>query len=170
MISQLIRLVSVAGVGLALWGLWRQVRKPQPLSRWTPVIGLVMAPMTLVINLVVLRQAQPQLLGPALGVCGLGFGVAWGQSAHLERRGNKIYARRSVMHLACWAASFTVTQLLASFATAGWVAGGLAAMFFAAGATIGTQADLALRRHRLAASMAEPGLEGVGDQRAGSTI
>jgi hypothetical protein len=149
MIGRLIGLASILGVGLALWGLWRQVRKPQRLSAWTPVIGLVMAPLVLVINVVVLRQAQPELLGPALGVCGIGFGVGWGQAARLEQSGTTIVAQRSVIHLACWAASYATTQLLTAFATAGWVAGGLTAMFFAAGATVGTNLDLLIRRRRL---------------------
>jgi len=155
MIGRVIGLVSILAVGLALWGLWRQVSKPRPLSRWTPIIGLVMAPLTVVINVVVLRQAQPELLGLLLGVGGLGFGLAWGQAARLEARGTQILAQRSVMHLACWAASYAATQLLASFANAGWVAGGLTMMFFAAGATIGTNADLFIRRRRLMRQVAE---------------
>lgn len=153
MIGRLIGLASIAGVTIGLWGLWRQVRRPRPLARWTPFIGLVMAPLTLVVNLVVLRQAAPDLLGPAVGVFGLGFGIAWGRSAHLEAVGDAIVARRSVMHLVCWAVSYAVTQLLTSFATAGWVAGGLVAMFFAAGTTVGTSLDLAVRRRRLAGAM-----------------
>ncbi|MCP3935658.1 MAG: hypothetical protein GY708_09840 [Actinomycetia bacterium] len=151
MIGRIIGLLSIPAVGLALWGLWRQVSAPRPLSRWTPIIGLVMAPLTLVVNLLVLRQARPEMFGVALGVFGLGFGIAWGQAARFEVVGTQVLARRSVMHLACWAVSYAMTQLLASFATAGWVAGGLTAMFFAAGSTIGTNVDLLVRRrHKLA--------------------
>jgi hypothetical protein len=150
MIGRIVGLVSILAVGLALWGLWRQVRRPAPLSPWTSLIGLVMAPLTLIVNVVVLRQARPELLGPALGLCGLGFGVAWGQASRIRAEGERIVAERSVLHLACWATSYAVTQLLSAFANAGWVAGGLTAMFFAAGATIGTNLDLLIRSRRLA--------------------
>lgn len=149
MIGRIIGMVSILAVALALWGLWRQVSKPRPLSKWTPVIGLVMAPLALLVNVVILQQANPDLLGVMLGVGGLGFGLAWGQAARLEADGTRVLATRSVVHLACWAASYAATQLMVSFANAGWVAGGLTMMFFAAGTTIGTNANLWFRHRRI---------------------
>ncbi len=73
MIGRGFGLLSIALICLALWGLIRQVRKPQPLRPSGNLIGIVMAPVMLLVNLIVLRQAAPGLLGPALLIFGLGF-------------------------------------------------------------------------------------------------
>jgi membrane protein CcdC involved in cytochrome C biogenesis len=144
-------------MGWAIWGLIRQVRKPMPIRTITPVLGMVMSTGMLLINVVVLKQAAPSLLGVSLLVVGLGFGLAWGQTTRLSREGERVVAKRSIVHLVFWAVSFGATQLLATFATAAWVAGGLVGMFFAAGTTLGTNANLfaryrSLRHSRLAGS------------------
>ncbi|MDH3259632.1 MAG: hypothetical protein OEM81_12820 [Acidimicrobiia bacterium] len=145
MIGRIIGVLSIPLMAFAIWGLIRQVRKPQRMRTSTPIIGMVMATVMLLVNVLILRQATPGLLGISLLVVGLGFGVAWGQATRLLRRGEAIVAKRSVLHIVFWGFSLAVTQILATFATAVWVAGGLVTMFFAAGTTLGTNANLLVR-------------------------
>lgn len=146
MMWRILSLLSVPLMAWAIWGLIRQVRRPTPIRTFTPVLGMVMSTGMLLVNVVLLRQAAPSLLGVSLLVVGLGFGLAWGQTTRLSREGERVVARRSVVHLVFWAVSFGATQLLATFATAALVGGGLVGMFFAAGTTLGTNANLLLRQ------------------------
>jgi hypothetical protein len=155
MIGRGFGLLSIVLVGFALWGLVRQVRKPLTVRPSGNLIGIAMAPIMLVVNVVVLRQAAPGLLGPSLLVLGLGFGLAWGQVARLRTQDGRVIAERSILHLFFWGVSYAVTQVLATFATAAWVAGGLVAMFFAAGTTLGTNANLFVRQLLLRSSTKE---------------
>jgi hypothetical protein len=153
MIGRGFGLLSVVLISLALWGLIRQVRKPQTIRPSGNLIGIVLAPLMLVVNVVVLRQAAPGLLGPSLLVLGLGFGMAWGQVAKLQAQEGRVVAERSILHLLFWGISYAATQILATFATAAWVAGGLIAMFFATGTSLGTNANLLIRQLRLRRSL-----------------
>lgn len=146
---RLISLLTLPLMAFAIWGLIRQVRRALPVRARAAIIGLVMSPLLLIVNIVVLRRAVPGSGGLALLVFGLGFGVAWGQNARLERQGDVVVARRSVLHLGFWAISIGVTQLLATFASAQWVALGLVSMFFTAGTSIGTNLNLLFRQQRL---------------------
>lgn len=149
MIWRILSLLSIPLVLWAFWGLIRQVQKPQRLRASTPVIGIVMSLLMLAVNVFILHRANPTLLGGALLVVGVAFGLAWGQATRLATKGETVIAERSVLHIIFWAISFTMTQILATFAPASWVAAGLAAMFFSAGATLGTSANLFLRRERV---------------------
>lgn len=149
MIWRILSLLSIPLVLWAFWGLIRQVRQPQKLRMLTPVIGIVMSLLMLAVNVLILHRANPTLLGGALLVVGVGFGLAWGQATRLAKEGDTVIAERSVLHIIFWAISFAMTQILATFAPASWVAAGLAAMFFSAGATLGTSANLFLRRERV---------------------
>ena len=148
-VGRVIGLLSIPLAGLAIWAIIRQVRRTQTIRAWTPVVGLVMAPITLMVNLLILRQAFPGWLGPSLLVVGLGFGLAWGQSNRLELRGEQVVGRRSWLHLVFWGVSYAVTMVLAAFVSARWVGGGLIAMFFATGTGFGSSLNL-LIRHRQA--------------------
>lgn len=149
MIGRIIGLVSIPMFAFIVWGLIRQVRRPAPIRPAWMAIGIVMAPMMLVINLAFLRQAAPNAFGLALLVLGLGFGAAWGSTARLSVRDEQVIANRSVLHLVFWAVSFGLTQALATFGTAQLVAGGLATMFFATGTSLGTNANLLGRQVNL---------------------
>ncbi len=146
MIGRIIGLLSIPMMAFIMWGLIRQVRKPSPVRPGWMAIGLVTAPVMLIINLVFLRQAAPGTLGVALLVFGIGFGMAWGFTARLSVRDERVIANRSILHLVFWAISFGLTQLLATFATAEVVAGGLATMFFATGSSLGTNINLLVRQ------------------------
>ncbi|MCL1693317.1 MAG: hypothetical protein M3096_06515 [Actinomycetia bacterium] len=149
MIGRVVGLLSIPMMAFIMWSLIRQVRKPSAVRPGWTAIGLVMAPVMLIVNLVFLRQAAPGTLGVALLVFGIGFGAAWGFTARLSMRDEKVIADRSILHLVFWAMSFGLTQLLATFAAAEVVAGGLAAMFFATGATLGTSMNLLVRQHQI---------------------
>ena len=146
MIWRILSLLTIPIVALTFWMLIRQVRKPTPVRPGWTAIGLVFAPAMLVVNLVFLRHASPGSLGIALLVLGIGFGVAWGFTARLSMRDEKVIADRSILHLVFWGVSFGVTQMLATFAAAEVVAGGLAMMFFATGTTLGTSTNLLVRQ------------------------
>ena len=156
-IGRILGILSIPLLLFTIWGLIRQVRKEQRLRMSTPVIGLVMAPVTLLINLVFLRQAFPAFLGPAMLVMGLGLGLAWGQTNRVYRRGDNLVGKRSIFHLVFWGISYAITQLLATFMPAYVVAGGLAAMFFSTGSTLGTNLNLMVRMLRLPRGAGEQG-------------
>jgi hypothetical protein len=146
------RVVSLASIPLTLLGIWgivSQIRREQPMRLRTPVIGLVMAPVTLLVNLFFLRAAFPGYIGPALAVFGLGFGLAWDRTARLRIEADRIMGKRSALHLVFWGLSYLATQLLTSFAPVAMVAGGLAAMFFSAGTSLGSNTGLLVRYLRL---------------------
>jgi hypothetical protein len=154
MLGRILGLLSIPLTGLALWGLIRQTGKERPLRLSTPLVGLVMAPITLIVNLVFLHQAAPGFLGPALLLFGLGLGVAWGQTTRVYARERRLVGKRSVWHLAFWGASYAMTQLLATVASAQWVSAGLAAMFLSAGSTLGTNLSLLVRQLRMRKALA----------------
>jgi hypothetical protein len=125
------------------------MRKELPFRIRTPIIGLVFAPLSLIINVIFLQRAFSAFLGPALLITGLGFGLAWGQATRLYVKGPAIVGKRSVLHVVFWAVSYAITQILATFAPALWVAGGLTAMFFSTGSGLGTNLNLLIRQMRL---------------------
>ncbi len=149
MIYRVLSLLSIPLVLLSFYGMVRQMRKELPFRLRTPIIGLIFAPLSLIINVFFLRRAFSELLGPALLVTGLGFGLAWGQATRLYLKGPAIVGKRSVLHIIFWAVSYAITQILATFAPALWVAGGLAAMFFSTGSGLGTNLNLLIRQLRL---------------------
>lgn len=133
------RIVSLLSIPVVLWTFWRlakQVGKPRRVRTLTPVIGMVMSTLMLAVNVFLLHRAAAGLLGAALLVVGVGFGLAWGQSTRFSMRDDVLVAKRSVLYLMFWAASFASTV---------WVTGGLMTMFFSAGATLGTSTNLLLR-------------------------
>ena len=149
MVLRLFSLLTIPVTLLGFWGVARQLRKPQRLTASSVVISAVMAPLMLLINLLFLNRAAPGCAGLALLVLGVGFGLAWGRTTKLEAAGETVVARRSVLHLVFWAISYALTQLLSMLGDATLVMGGLAAMFFSTGTTLGTQASLWRRRRRL---------------------
>lgn len=153
-LGRLFSLLTIPLMILTIWGLIRQTRKEPRLNLYTPVISLAMAPITLVINIVFLHQAFQAYLGPALLIFGLGLGLAWGQTIRLHAKGKYLVGKRSIMHLVFWCISYAITQVLATFAPAFVVAGGLAAMFFSAGSTLGTNLNLLVRQLHMRPALA----------------
>lgn len=154
MLGRIIGLLSIPLTGLTIWGLIRCVRKEQRVKLSTPVVGLVMAPISLLINVLFLRQAFSAFLGPALLIFGLGLGLAWGQTTRLYAKGGMLVGKRSTLHLVFWGISYAITQILATVAPAMWVGGGLAAMFFSTGSALGTNLNLLVRQLRMRSSLA----------------
>jgi hypothetical protein len=149
MIYRILSLLTIPMVLLSFYGIIRQMRKELPFRLRTPVIGLFFAPLSLIINIIFLRRAFPEFLGPALLITGLGFGLAWGQTTRLYAKGPSIVGKRSALYIIFWAVSYAITQILATFAPALWVAGGLTAMFFSTGSGLGTNLNLLTRQIRL---------------------
>lgn len=149
MIYRMLSLLSVPLVLLSFYGVIRQMRKELPLRMRAPIIGLIFAPLSLIINVIFLQRAFSAFLGPALLITGLGFGLAWGQATRLYIKGPAIVGKRSVLHVVFWAVSYAITQILSTFAPALYVAGGLTAMFFSTGSGLGTNLNLLFRQLRL---------------------
>jgi hypothetical protein len=149
MIYRILSLLTVPLVLLSFYGVIRQMRKELPFRIRTPIIGLIFAPLSLIINVIFLQRAFSAFLGPALLITGLGFGLAWGQATRLYVKGPAIVGKRSVLHVVFWAVSYAITQILSTFAPALWVAGGLTAMFFSTGSGLGTNLNLLIRQLRL---------------------
>jgi len=149
MIYRILSLLTIPLVLLSFYGMIRQMRKELPFRLFTPIIGLVLAPLSLIINVIFLHKAFSAFLGPALLITGLGFGLAWGQATRLYIKGPSIVGKRSVLHIVFWAVSYAITQIMATFAPALWVAGGLTAMFFSTGSGLGTNVNLLIRQLRL---------------------
>ena len=149
MLGNILSLISILVMMVMVALLIRQVNKPAPVNTGSIRIGLVMAPVLLVVNLIFLRQSNPNCYGLLLLAGGLAFGMLWGQTTRLIVQEGTVIARQSILHLVFWGISMTVTQLLAAFAPAAWVAGGLAMMFFSTGSTLGTNLNLLLREGRL---------------------
>jgi hypothetical protein len=145
-IDRIIGLLSIPLMLIMVAGIARQVNKNQRVSIGSTLIGLVMAPIILIINLLFMARAIPTSIGPFLLILGLGFGLAWGFTTRLKISDGVPVARQSILHLVFWAISLTVTQLLAAFAPVSWVAGGLATMFFSTGTTVGSQLNLLVRQ------------------------
>jgi hypothetical protein len=160
-VGRVFSLLSIPLLGFTLWGLIKQVRKEQRIKLSTPVVGLVMAPVTLLINIIFLHRAFSACLGPALLIFGLGFGLAWGQTAKLYAKGDALVCKRSILHLIFWGISYAVTQILSTFAPAMYVAGGLATMFFSTGSTLGTNFNLLVRQLRMRPQLAAGGTASV---------
>lgn len=153
MIYRILSLLTIPLVLFSFYGMVRQMRKELPFRLFTPIIGLIMSPLSLIINVIFLQRAFSAFLGPALLITGLGFGLAWGQATRLYVKGPSIVGKRSVLHIVFWAVSYAITQILATFAPALWVAGGLTAMFFSTGSGFGTNLNLLTRQIRLRAKM-----------------
>ena len=145
MIARILAVLSIPLVAVGLWLVIRQVRRPSPLRRWTPVIGLVMAPLGLLLNIVILHQAAPGRAGWLAGVIGLLFGVAWDRTTRIELTDGRLIARRSALYLVLWGVAYAITQILVSVTVARWVSAGLVSMCFATGTAIGMNVDLLTR-------------------------
>ena len=154
MIDRIIGILSIPITLVMVFLLIRQVNKPQPVNPKSIWVGLSIAVLTLLVNLLFMRQAQPGIFGPLLLIGGMVLGLARWQASQLSIENGAVTARQSIMHLIFWGLSASVTQLLASFAPARWVAGGLAMIFFSTGTTLGTNFNLLLRQKKL--KTAEP--------------
>ena len=151
------RAVSLLSIPLTLVmiiSMIRMVKKEQRARMRSNIIGIIMAPMTLLINVIFLNKALSDFwgvffIGGLVAVFGLGFGLAWGQTAKLYQKDEQLVVKRSIAHLVFWAFSYVITQLLSAFATTGFVAGGLATMLFSAGSTVGTNTNMLVRQYRL---------------------
>lgn len=150
----LARLFSLASIPLFILGfgrMIRQVNREQALSQRGPLVNLVISPLLLAFNVIVLRQAQVNAIGPLFLILGIGFGLAWGLSTRLSLRDGSVIGKQSALHLVFWAFSLAITQLLVVVAPASWVVGGLVLMFFSTGTTLGTSLNLLVRMRRLEA-------------------
>jgi len=153
-LGRAISLLSVPLTLVMIFSMIRMVKKEQRANMRTNIIGIVMAPMTLLINVIFMNRALTDflsvfLVGGFVAVFGLGFGLAWGQTAKLYEKDEKLVVKRSIAHLIFWGLSYAITQLLAAFAPLFLVAGGLATMLFSAGSTVGTNTNMLLRQWRL---------------------
>ena len=155
MIDRIIGILSIPITLVMIFLLIRQVNKTQPVSPKSIWVGLVFAVLTLLVNLLFMRQAQPGMFGPLLLIGGMVLGLARGKASQLSIKIGAVTARQSIMHLFFWGASASVTQLLAAFAPARWVAGGLAMIFFSTGTTLGTNFNLLLRQTKLKTTVPE---------------
>ena len=75
-------------------------------------------------------------------LAGFAFGMFWGKSSKMYPKNEQLMIKRSAIHLLFWAGAYTLTHLLTSVFPANIAAGGLAAMFFSTGSTIGTNVYL----------------------------
>lgn len=155
MIARILAVLSIPLVGVGLWLVIRQVRHPSPLRQWTPLIGLAMAPLGMMLNLVILRQAAPGRAGWLAGIVGLLFGIAWDRTTRIEVADGRLIARRSALYLVLWGVAYAITQILTAVTVASWVSAGLVSLCFATGTAIGMNIDL-LARYRRARSMVSP--------------
>ena len=80
MLGDLLSLISILVMMVMVALLIRQVNKPAPVNTGSTRIGLVMAPVLLVVNLIFLRQSNPNCYGLLLLAGGLAFGMLWGQT------------------------------------------------------------------------------------------
>jgi len=149
MIDRIFGLISIPITLVMIYLLIRQVGKAQPVNPQSTMTSLIFAVFTLLVNLLFMKQANPGLFGPLLLIAGVFFGLVRGQATHLSVEDGALTARQSIIHLVFWGISAAVTQLLAAFAPARWVAGGLAMMFFSTGATLGTGFNLLMRQNKL---------------------
>jgi len=153
---------------LSVVGIIVQMRKEQRISMWSPILGIVMAVLMLLVNMVVYSRVLlsemiifslflPRILitGPLL-IAGLGFGLAWGQTMRLYPKGESLVGKQSILHVVFWGISLVISQAFTAFAPASWTAGGIAMMAFSVGTTVGTNLNLLLRQmrfHNLVAPM-----------------
>lgn len=158
-LGRALSLLSVPLTLVMIFSMIRLVKKEQRARIRTNIIGIIMAPMTLLINVIFLNRALPNFfsvffVGGFVAVFGLGFGLAWGQTAKLYKKDEQLVVKRSIAHLVFWGLSYAITQLLAAVATTGFVAGGLATMLFSAGSTVGTNVNMLVRYQKLKARRA----------------
>ena len=158
-LGRALSLLSVPLTLVMIFSMIRMVKKEQRARMRTNIIGIIMAPMTLLINVIFLNRALPDFfsvffVGGFVAVFGLGFGLAWGQTAKLYKKDEQLVVKRSIAHLVFWGFSYAITQLLAAVATTGFVAGGLATMLFSAGSTVGTNVNMLVRYQKLKARKA----------------
>jgi len=135
---------------LSIVGIIVQLRKEQRISLWSPILGMVMAPLMLLANTAFFASTLPDygIVGLLLLIPGLGFGMAWGQTMRLYPKGESLAGKQSILHLVFWCLSLVINQLLTTFAPARWLTGGMAVMGFSAGTTVGTNLNLLLRQLR----------------------
>lgn len=153
-LGRAIGLLSIPLTLVMIFSMIRMVKKEQRARIRTNIIGIIMAPMTLLVNVIFLNRALSDFwsvffVGGLVAIFGLGFGLAWGQTAKLYKKDEQLVVKRSIAHLIFWAISYAITQLLAAVATTGFVAGGLATMLFSAGSTVGTNMNMLVRQYRL---------------------
>lgn len=145
MVGRILGLLSIPLMLFTIYKLIRQVNKESKQSLWSPLLNMIMAPVSLLINIVFLHQAVVESIGPLFLILGLGFGLAWGMTMRLNLRQGGVVGRQSILHLVFWGLSFTITQLLSTFAPATWISGGLVLMFFSTGTTLGSSLNLIVR-------------------------
>ena len=154
MILRLLSLLSIPLTLVMIFSMIRMVRNEQRARMRTNIMGIIFAPMILLINIIFLNRAFSDFpgmlcIGSMVAVFGLGFGFAWGQTAKLYKKGEKLVVKRSVAHLIFWAFSLAITQLFATFASTALVAGGLVALLFSTGSTVGTNTNMLVRFQKL---------------------
>lgn len=150
-ISVLLWLVSSALIVLMILTL----RRERPLAWYTPLLGLLLAPLVYWAYVVLLGVIMTWWLSLPLALLGLLIGVGTGFLSRLRQVGGQVYSRRSWWYLALWGFSFIVAQGLAIAAANKFVSGALLSLTFTTGVAIGYNGTL-LVRYRLTRSGASP--------------
>lgn len=153
-IGRLLSLLSIPLTLVMIFSMIRMVKNEQRARMRTNIIGIIFAPTILLINIIFLNSALSNFwgvffFGGMIATFGLGFGLAWGQTAKLYKKDEQLVVKRSIAHLVFWAFSYAMTQLLAAFAPTSLVVGGLATMLFSTGSTVGTNVNMLVRFQKL---------------------
>jgi hypothetical protein len=145
MIGRIIGLLSIPLMALSIYGIIRQINKDNRLRIWSPILNLIMAPLSLIINVLFFRQTLIETIGPLFLVLGLGFGFAWGMTMKLSFHDGNVIGRQSIIYLIFLGLSYAITQLIATFAPATWITGGLVLIFFSTGSALGSSLNQIVR-------------------------
>lgn len=73
-----------------------------------------MAPLGLLLNVVIVRQAAPGPAGGLAGILGVLFGSALDRTTRIEVADGRLIARRLAPYFVLWGISYAITQILVS--------------------------------------------------------
>lgn len=147
-----LRIVGVLSVPLLVVSIVfmvKNLRRAYPVRPKGLALQTLSPVLVFVVYALLLSLDPPKLASGALLVVGIGLGVVSSLATKLVLDSGQVVGRRSVWYLVAWAASFSVTQLLAVFARAEYAAWGFTTLYFSLGLTLGTNAMLLVRRQRI---------------------
>jgi len=154
---KLIGFLSIPLVAFSIFLMIRSIGKARRITARSLLIQMGTAPLFLLFYSLVLGVSVAFKWAVPLVALGAGLGGLWGFNTALSLRGADVVGTRSIWYLVLWGVSFTLTQLLALFATDGMTAGGLATMCFSMGTAVGMNGCLLLRHRQLLSVAAEGG-------------
>jgi hypothetical protein len=146
-----LRIIGWLSIPLLIFSVWMMVRslkKERTITIPSLVLQIAVSVVVLILYVVLLKVSPPTGWSWALIAVGLIIGFLQSRTTSLRVDRGKVLGKRSVWFLVVWAATFSITQLLALVGQGVAASYGLLTVYLATGLSVGANIGLMISRQR----------------------